>query len=256
MSQLNDRGHLGDKFALVTGGGRGLGRAIALAFADAGAHVAVASRTREQLEEVAALIRAKHRRALTVEADVADSASVARMIDATRKEFGRIDILVNSAGVGWAERLDQMSDETWKWIIDTNLTGTFYCCREALRAMIEQKSGSIINLASVAGIKGPPGLGAYAASKGGVIALTKVLALENARHHVRVNAIAPGYFRTDMNAAALDDPELGPKIVKRIPMRRAGNPEEIGGLAVYLASDDASFVTGECYGISGGELAQ
>ena len=247
---------LNDKIALVTGGGRGLGRAIALAFADAGAHVAVASRTREQLEEVAALVRAKNRRALTIEVDVTDSASVARMIDATRHEFGHIDILVNSAGVGWAERLDQMSDETWKWIIDTDLTGTFYCCREALRVMIEQKSGSIINIASVAGIKGPPGLGAYAASKGGVIALTKVLALENTRHHVRVNAIAPGYFRTDMNAAVLDDPELGPKIVKRIPMRRVGMPEEIGPLAVFLASDDASFVTGEVYGISGGELAK
>ena len=249
MSSLTDR------IALITGGGRGLGRAIALAFADAGAHVAVASRTREQLDEVAARVRAKNRRALTVEVDVTESASVAQMIDATRQEFGRIDILVNSAGAGWAERLDQMSDETWKWIIETNLTGTFYGCREALRVMIEQKSGSIINLASVAGIKGPPGLGAYAASKGGVIALTKVLALENARHHVRVNAIAPGYFRTDMNAASLDDPEIGPKIVKRIPTRRVGNPEEIGGLAVYLASDDASFVTGEIYGISGGEMA-
>ncbi len=148
-----------------------------------------------------------------------------------------------------------MSDATWKWIIDTNLTGTFYGCREALRVMIEQQSGSIINLASVAGIKGPPGLGAYAASKGGVIALTKVFALENTRHNVRVNAIAPGYFRTDMNAAALDDPDAGPKIVKRIPMRRVGMPEEIGPLAVYLASDDASFVTGEVYGISGGEMA-
>jgi NAD(P)-dependent dehydrogenase (short-subunit alcohol dehydrogenase family) len=250
MSQLND------KIALITGGGRGLGRAIALAFADAGAHVAVASRTREQLDEVAALVRATNRRALTVEIDVTDSASVAQMIGATRDEFGRIDILVNSAGVGWAERLDQMSDETWKWIIDTNLTGAFYGCREALRVMIEQKSGSIINLASVAGIKGSPGLGAYAASKGGVIALTKVLALENARHNIRVNAIAPGYFRTDMNAASLDDPEVGPKIVKRIPMRRVGMPEEIGPLAVFLASDDASFVTGEIYGISGGELAQ
>jgi NAD(P)-dependent dehydrogenase (short-subunit alcohol dehydrogenase family) len=250
MSQLND------KIALITGGGRGLGRAIALAFADAGAHVAVASRTREQLDEVAALVRAKNRRALTVEVDVTDSASVAQMIDATRREFGRIDILVSGAGAGWAERLDRMSDETWKWIIDTDLTGTFYCCREALRVMIGQKSGSIINIASVAGIKGPPGLGAYAASKGGVIALTKVLALENTRHNVRVNAIAPGYFRTDMNAASLDDPEIGPKIVKRIPMRRVGMPEEIGPLAVFLASDDASFVTGEVYGISGGELAQ
>jgi NAD(P)-dependent dehydrogenase (short-subunit alcohol dehydrogenase family) len=233
-----------------------LGRAIALAFADAGAHVAIASRTREQLDEVAKEIRAKNRRARAIEVDVSDSASVAQMVDAARAEFGRLDILVNSAGVGWAERVDTMSDETWKWMIDTNLTGTFYCCREALRVMIEQKKGNIINIASVAGVKGPPGLGAYSASKGGVIALTKVLALENTRHNIRVNAIAPGYFRTDLNAAALDDPEIGPKIVKRIPMRRVGQPEEIGGLAVFLASDAASFVTGEIYFITGGEMAQ
>lgn len=250
MSQLNDR------IALITGGGRGLGRAIALAFADAGADVAVASRTREQLNEVAQAIRSKGRHALAVEVDVSDSASVGQMVAATRQEFGRIDILVNSAGVGWAERIVEMSDETWKWIIETNLTGTFYCCREVVRGMIEQQSGSIINIASVLGVKGAPGLGAYAASKGGVLQLTRTLALETIRHNVRVNAIAPGYFRTDMNTAALDDPEVGPKIVKRIPMRRVGKPEEIGGLAVYLASDDASFVTGEVYFISGGEMAQ
>lgn len=250
MSQLNN------KIALVTGGGRGLGRAIALAFADAGADVVVASRTREQIEQVAEAIRAKNRRARAVEVDVSDSASVARMVEATRKEFGRIDILVNSAGVGWAAPIVETSDDIWKWIIETNLTGTFYCCREIARVMMEQKSGNMINLASVAGVKGLPGLGAYAASKGGVIQLTRMLALEMARHHVRVNAIAPGYFRTDMNAAALDDPEIGPKIVKRIPMRRVGQPEEVGPLAVYLASDDAAYVTGEIYFISGGQMAQ
>ncbi len=247
---------LTNKIALITGGGRGLGRAIALAYADAGADVAVASRSLDQLEEVAQTIRAKGRRALAIETDVTDSEAVAKLVAATRKEFGRIDILVNSAGVGWAERLVDVSDGTFDWILKTNLYGTFYCCREVAKVMIEQRSGSIINIASVAGVKGPPGLGAYAASKGGVIAMTKVLALENARYNVRANVIAPGYFRTDMNAAALDDPELGPKIVKRIPMRRAGNPEEIGGLAIYLASDAASFVTGEVYFISGGEMAQ
>ncbi len=247
---------LDNKTALVTGGGRGLGRAIALAFADAGAGVAVASRNRANLDEVAETIRAKGRRALAVEADVSDSASVAKMVETTRHEFGRIDILVNSAGVGWAERLDLMSDETFDWILKTNLYGTFYACREVVRVMMGQEGGSIINIASVAGVKGPPGLGAYAASKGGVIALTKVFALENTRHNIRVNAIAPGYFRTDMNAAALDDPEIGPKIVRRIPLRRVGQPEEIGPLAVYLASDDAGFVTGEVYSISGGEMAQ
>lgn len=250
MSQLTD------KIALVTGGGRGLGRAIALAFAGAGAHVAVASRTREQLDEVAQEIRSRNRRGVAIEVDVTDSKSVAQMVETVRKEFGRIDILVNSAGAGWASRMVDTSDDVWKLLIDTNLTGTFYCCRDVARLMIEQKSGSIINLASVAGVKGPPGLGAYAASKGGVIMLTRVLALETVRHNVRVNAIAPGYFRTDMNAAILDDPEMGPKIVGRIPMRRVGRPEEIGPLAVYLASDQASYVTGEVYFISGGEMAQ
>jgi len=247
---------LSSKIALVTGGGRGLGRAIALAFAEAGADVAVASRTRPQLDEVVKEIRTRNRRGLAIEVDVTDSASVARMVEATRKEFGRIDILVNSAGVGWVSRVADTTDDLWKLIIETNLTGTFYSCRDVVRLMIEQKSGSIINMASVAGAKGRLGLGAYAASKGGVIALTRVLALENVRHNVRVNAIAPGYFRTDMNAPALDDPEMGPKIVGRIPMRRVGRPEEIGPLAVYLASDQASFVTGEVYFISGGEMAQ
>lgn len=247
---------LGNKIALITGGGRGLGRAIALAFADAGADVAVASRTREQLDEVVREIRGRNRRGIAIEADVTSSASVAQMVETARKEFGRIDVLVNSAGLGWMSRLTQTDDDAWKLTIETNLTGTFYCCRDVARLMVEQKSGSIINIASVAGVKGPPGLGAYAASKGGVIALTRVLALENVRHNVRVNAIAPGYFRTDMNAAALDDPELGPKIIGRIPMRRAGRPEEIGPLAVFLASDQASFVTGEVYFISGGEMAQ
>lgn len=247
---------LGKKIALITGGGRGLGRAIALAFADAGADVAVASRTREQLDKVAREIRGRNRRGIAIEADVTSSASVAQMVETTRKEFGRIDVLVNSAGLGWMSRLTQTDDDVWKLIIETNLTGTFYCCRDVARLMVEQKSGSIINIASVAGVKGAPGLGAYAASKGGVIALTRVLALENVRHNVRVNAIAPGYFRTDMNAAALDDPELGPKIIGRIPMHRAGRPEEIGPLAVFLASDQASFVTGEVYFISGGEMAQ
>jgi 2-deoxy-D-gluconate 3-dehydrogenase len=253
---MDSMSQLSNKIALVTGGGRGLGRSIALAFADAGADVAIASRTGTQLEEVVNEVRARNRRGLAIETDVTDSGAVARMVETTQREFGRIDILVNSAGIGWASRVADTEDDVWKRIIDTNLTGTFYSCRDAVRLMAEQKSGSIINMASVAGVKGPAGLGAYAASKGGVIALTRVLALESARYNVRVNAIAPGYFRTDMNAAALDDPETGPKILRRIPMRRVGRPEEIGPLAVYLASDQASFVTGEVYFISGGEMAR
>jgi NAD(P)-dependent dehydrogenase (short-subunit alcohol dehydrogenase family) len=250
MTQLNG------KIALIVGGSRGLGRTIASAYADAGAHVAIASRSLDSLTEVAQLIRAKNRRAFIFEMDVTDSESVAKMIDAVNAEFGRIDILVNSAGVAWVERADSMSDGTWKWMMDTNLTGTFYCCREALRVMIPQKSGCIINLASVAGSRAISGLSAYSATKGGIIMFTKTLALENIRHNIRVNALAPGYFRTDMNAATLDDPQAGPKLLQLIPMRRAGEPEEINGLAVYLASDQASYVTGEVFYISGGMTAQ
>jgi 2-deoxy-D-gluconate 3-dehydrogenase len=250
VSQLND------KKALVTGGSRGLGRAIALALAEAGADVAVASRSLDVLGQVVNEIQSKKRDSFAVEVDVAESDSVANMVEATVAHFGRIDILVNSAGVAWTERIVDMNDGTWDWVVKTNLYGTFYCCRQVGQVMIRQKSGSIINLASIAGVKGPPSLGAYAASKGGVMALTKVLALELVRYDIRVNAIAPGYFRTDMNAAAFDDPDIGPKISKRIPMRRPGNPEEIGPLAVFLAGDDSSFVTGEVYSISGGEMAQ
>jgi 2-deoxy-D-gluconate 3-dehydrogenase len=246
---------LDDKMALITGGGRGLGRAIAIAFADAGADVAVASRTREHVESVAQEIRAKGRRGIALQVDIRDSKSVAKMVDAVRKELGRIDVLVNSAGEGWSSRVTETSDEDWERIIATNLNGTFYACREVARVMIEQKNGCIINMASISGLRGVVGFGAYGASKGGVIQLTRTLALELARHNIRVNALAPGYFRTDMNSAALDDPNIGPKIVERIPLRRVGNVNEIGPLAVYLASDEAAFVTGEVFTISGGQMA-
>ncbi len=248
-------GQLDDKVALITGGGRGLGRAIALAYANAGADVVVASRTNQQIEQVATAVEAIGRKSLAIRVDVTDSHSVANMVHVAQREYGRIDILVNCAGIGRSERLADMSDQSWDEVLRTDLYGTFYCCREVVRVMIQQQAGSIINIASVAGVRSLPGFAAYGASKSGVITLTKVLALEVARYNVRVNAIAPGYFRTEMNAAELDDPEIGPKIVRRIPMHRVGQPEELTPVAILLASDQASFITGEIFSISGGEMA-
>ncbi|MEK6709205.1 MAG: glucose 1-dehydrogenase, partial [Nitrospinota bacterium] len=240
------------KIALVTGGGTGLGRAMALALAEAGADVAVAARRREKLEETAGAIRSLGRRAAAVGLDLTDPADVARAVAEAEGALGPIGILVNNSGVsgeGWAAELPL---ERWEEVMATNLRGAFLMCQAVGRGMIGRGSGGIVNVASVAGMIGVRMLAAYTSSKGGLIQLTRTLALEWARHGVRVNALAPGYFLTDLNRAHFST-EAGERMVRNhIPMGRLGQPSELAGAVVFLASEASSFMTGAVLTVDGG----
>lgn len=243
---------LSGKNAIVTGGGRGLGRAIALALAAAGATVVVAGRTRASLAEVAATIRAMGGEASAVVADVTDEASVEALVAQVVAEHGRLDVLVNSAGVIVRKPTVETTVAEWRSVVDVSLTGTFLCCRAAARHMLPARSGKIINLGSTAGARGRAGMAAYCASKAGVMNLTRALAVEWAPEGVHVNAICPGQFETDMGAPVLATLALREVALARVPLRRIGRPEEIGPLAVFLASGDSDMVTGETIFIDGG----
>jgi len=241
----------------VTGGARGLGAAAAWALAEAGADVALLARSNDQVVATAREIEEAHgRKALAVECDVADEASVEEAASLVLAAFGRVDVLVNNAGMAHVSPLLDLDLAQLRRVLDVNVIGTFLCARAFGAHMVAQRKGSVINVASVAGLGGEADLTAYCASKGAVIAFTKALAVEWARHNVTVNAIAPGYFRTELNRLALDDVKVGPKIVGGIPLRRVGQPEEIGPLVVYLASDAAAFMTGSVVVLDGGQLAR
>ncbi len=241
--------------AVVTGASRGLGRAIAVAFAEAGAHVALAARSRPDLEETARQVEGHGVKALVVPTDVSRYDEVDALMQRVAGALGRLDIVVNNSGVAKVVPLAEATPEDWRAIIDVNLTGVFNGCRAAARYLIAQRSGKIINLASVLGAVGLPGYTLYSASKGGVIALTRTLAVEWARHNVQVNAIAPGWFVTDMNEAAFSNPHVNERLTRDIPMRRTGRLEEIGPLAVYLASPASEFMTGQTLFLDGGHSA-
>lgn len=251
MSVL-DAFRLDGKVAVVTGAGRGLGRAIARALAEAGADVALGARTASDLADTARLVEAAGRRALAVPTDVTDETQVEEFAAAVVEAFGGVDVLVNNAGTVVVKPLADLEVAEWRRVIDTNLTGTFLCARAFGPHMIARQKGRVINIASVSGLVGEPLLTAYAASKGGVVNLTRALAAEWAKHGVTVNAIAPGYFDTAMTSQGLDDPEVAVRLIKRIPLRRVGEPDEIGPLAVYLASDASAYITGEIVVIDGG----
>jgi NAD(P)-dependent dehydrogenase (short-subunit alcohol dehydrogenase family) len=243
------------KTAVVIGGTSGIGRAIARGLAEAGADVVPSSRRMEQVKEAATEIRALGRRSLEAVSDVSDRASLDQLLKKCIGEFGKIDILVNSAGKTKRTPTIDVGDEEWTDILNTNVTGTLRACQIFGRHMLENKYGRIVNIASLSSFVALYEVAAYSASKAAVAMLTKSLAIEWAPHGVNVNAIAPGVFRTALNQKLLDDTERGREFKLRTPMKRFGRVEELAGAAVFLASDAASFITGEVLVVDGGFLA-
>jgi NAD(P)-dependent dehydrogenase (short-subunit alcohol dehydrogenase family) len=246
---------LDGRVAVVIGGTSGIGRAIAHGLAEAGADVVCSSRRSEQVETTAAEIEALGRKTLRVISDVLDKASIENLSSECVGAFGKVDILVNSAGRTKREPSLDVSDETWSAILETNLTGTLRSCQVFGRHMIANGYGRIINIASLSTFVSLFEVAAYSASKAAVASLTKSLAIEWARHGVNVNAIAPGVFRTALNEKLLDETPRGQEFLTRTPMGRFGNVEELAGAAVFLASEAASYVTGEVLVVDGGFLA-
>ena len=239
--------------ALVTGGAGGIGRALALGLADAGADVAVASRKLGHLEEVAKEIQAKGRKALAVTVDVVDEKSVANMVQQVLKAFPHIDILVNAHGLAIRHPADSFPIDEWQQVMDINTRGTFLCCQAVGREMIKQKSGKIVNLSSVRGRYGlPTDYVAYCPSKGAVDTLTRTLACEWAKYNILVNAVAPTIVETDLTRDALADPEYAKRMRSRIPLGRWAMPEDIVGSTVFFASKASDFITGQVLYIDGG----
>ena len=248
---------LAGKVAVVTGASRGLGRALAVALAAAGADVALAARSKPDLEETAHLVERAGRRALVVPTDVTSYPAVEALMQSAIGALGRLDVVVNNSGVARVKPLVEWTPDEWRALLDVNLGGVINGCRAAAAHLIARRAGKVINVSSMLGAIGLPGYTIYSATKGAIVAFTRTLGVEWARHDIQVNAIAPGWFETDMSAPAFDrgDDRLADRLLRDVPARRRGRPEEIGPLAVYLASAASDFMTGQTIYLDGGHTA-
>ena len=246
---------LDGKTAVVVGGTSGIGRAIAHGLAEAGANVVATSRRIEEVDKTASEIEEKGRQTLRITSDVSNKSTLENLLTECLSAFGRVDILVNSAGVTKRTPTLDLAEDEWNWIMETNLTGTLRACQVFGKQMVEQKYGRIINIASLSTFVALYEVAAYAASKAAVASLTKSLAIEWSQRGVNVNAIAPGVFKTALNTNLLESTERGKEFLLRTPMKRFGKVEELAGAAVFLASEAASFVNGEILVVDGGFLA-
>ncbi len=249
--EVMEKFRLQGKVALVTGAGRNLGKSIALSLAEAGADVAVTSRTLSEIQITEQEIRKKGRKALAIPMDVTELNQVERTIQKIVSDFGRIDILVNNAATRSFKSILEISEGEWRGVIDTNLTGAFFCCKAVGPYMIRQGGGRIINISSRIGLQGMTNRIAYCASKGGLIQLTRALALEWAPYNILVNSVAPGLMKTPETSKVLREGRAS-----EIPLKRAGEPEEVAPLIVYLASAACTYMTGEVILIDGGWAVQ
>jgi 3-oxoacyl-[acyl-carrier protein] reductase/2-deoxy-D-gluconate 3-dehydrogenase len=239
--------------AIVTGAGRGLGSAIALSLSRQDVSVVLAGRTESQLTAVEKEIIEHGGAAVSIPADVTDADSVQHLFDVCVERFGRLDVLVNNAGVTGQTRLTELAEAEWQRIFDTNVRGMFLCSRAAARHFSAAGVGRAVNVASVWGLVGRAGFTAYCASKGAVINFTRAAAAEWARFGAQMNAVAPGYFATDINAALREDPEAVAKVLCRVPARRMGDPAELANVVTYLALDAPDYLTGQTIAVDGGE---